>query len=163
MEKINQQFIADHLKISRATVSRCFTNHPGINPETRAKVFDLAAQLGYVHMEMRAPTRVRPEAAVVGVLVYTSVKDYLEGKFEPGQKLLRRRVEVALLHNIKVDLHYVDTHADSLDHRTTGRSRTARARNWSGVISFLLSGQGHRGPAARFRLSRWSSRPTSWS
>lgn len=40
---------------------------------------DLAAQLGYVHMEMRAPTRARPKKRpVVGVLVCTSVKDYLE-------------------------------------------------------------------------------------
>lgn len=136
MEKINQQFIADHLKISRATVSRCFTNHPGINPETRAKVFDLAAQLGYVHMEMRAPTRVRPKKRpVVGVLVCTSVKDYLEGKFEsPGQKLFAGVSEFALLHNIKLDLHYVDTHADSLQHPDYRKIKNLQARKWAGVI-----------------------------
>lgn len=136
MEKINQQFIADHLKISRATVSRCFTNHPGINPETRAKVFDLAAQLGYVHMEMRAPTRARPKKRpTVGVLVCTSVKDYLEGKFEsPGQKLFAGVSEFALLHNIKLDLHYVDTHADSLDHPDYRKIKNLQARKWSGVI-----------------------------
>jgi DNA-binding LacI/PurR family transcriptional regulator len=41
--------------MSRATVSRCFTNHPGISPETRAKVFDLASRLGYSHMEKAKP------------------------------------------------------------------------------------------------------------
>ncbi|MGE9294975.1 MAG: helix-turn-helix domain-containing protein, partial [Puniceicoccales bacterium] len=35
MKEVNQQVIADALNLSRATVSRCFTNHPGINPETR--------------------------------------------------------------------------------------------------------------------------------
>jgi LacI family transcriptional regulator len=136
MEKINQQFIADHLQISRATVSRCFTNHPGINPETRAKVFDLAAQLGYIHMEMRAPTRARPKKRpLVGVLVCTSVKDYLEGKFEsPGQKLFAGVSEFALLHNIKLDLHYVDTHADSLDHPDYRKIKNLQARKWAGVI-----------------------------
>lgn len=136
MEKINQQYIADHLKISRATVSRCFTNHPGINPETRARVFDLAAQLGYVHMEMRAPTRARPrKTRTVGVLVCTSVKDYLEGKFEsPGQKLFAGVSEFALLEDIKLELHYVDTHADSLDHPDYRGIRNLQTRKWSGII-----------------------------
>jgi AraC-like DNA-binding protein len=57
MADVNQQLIADRLNISRATVSRCFTNHPGINPTTRAQVFALAAQLGYTHLEKRADRR----------------------------------------------------------------------------------------------------------
>jgi LacI family transcriptional regulator len=53
MEKVNQQTLADRLGLSRATVSRCFTNHRAINPSTRARVFDLAAELGYRYMELR--------------------------------------------------------------------------------------------------------------
>ena len=45
--KINQQQIADNLNISRTTVSRCFTNHSGVNPETRALVFSEAKKMGY--------------------------------------------------------------------------------------------------------------------
>lgn len=136
MEKINQQFIADRLELSRATVSRCFTNHPGINPETRARVFDLAAQLGYVHMEMRAPMRARPrKRPLVGVLVCTSLRDYLKGKFEsPGQKLFAGLSEFALLHNIKLDLHYVDTRAETLEHPDFRKIRNLQARKWAGVI-----------------------------
>src|SRR4051812_42493513 len=41
------QTIADHLNISVATVSRALRRVQGINPETRARIFDTAAQLGY--------------------------------------------------------------------------------------------------------------------
>ena len=44
--EINQQALADALNVSRSTVSRSFTNHPGIKPETRAKVFELASKVG---------------------------------------------------------------------------------------------------------------------
>lgn len=44
---VTQHSIATTLGVSRATVSRCFTNHPGISPETQAKVFDLASRVGY--------------------------------------------------------------------------------------------------------------------
>src|SRR6187431_902001 len=53
MIEVNQQLIAERLRISRATVSRCFTNHPGINPVTRARVFQMAAEIGYAHLEKR--------------------------------------------------------------------------------------------------------------
>ena len=54
MKHIKQQEIAKKLQLSRATVSRCFTNHPGINPETRARVFETAAELGYRHLTSRS-------------------------------------------------------------------------------------------------------------
>lgn len=44
---VTQHSIATTLGVSRATVSRCFTNHPGMSPETQAKVFDLASRVGY--------------------------------------------------------------------------------------------------------------------
>ena len=47
MKQVKQQEIARKLKLSKATVSRCFTNHPGINPQTRALVFETATELGY--------------------------------------------------------------------------------------------------------------------
>ena len=52
--KINQQKIADNLSISRTTVSRCFTNHNGVNPSTRAQVFAEANRLGYDYFEQRS-------------------------------------------------------------------------------------------------------------
>jgi DNA-binding LacI/PurR family transcriptional regulator len=136
MQKINQQYIADRLKISRATVSRCFTNHPGINPETRSRVFKLAAQLGYVHMEMRVPERrSQKRSERVGVLICTDLDDYLDGRFEsPGQKLMAGVSEYALLEDIRLDLHYVDPRGRSLDDPTYARIPQLRTRQWSGVL-----------------------------
>src|SRR4051812_2279075 len=109
-EKINQQFIADQLGISRTTVSRCFTNHSGINPVTRARVFDLASQLGYQHMEMRKPSGPKSVMAkTVGVLVCTELEQYFHSDYEsPGIKLYAGISEFAQLNNIKLELHYVD-------------------------------------------------------
>ena len=45
MKQVKQQEIARKLKLSKATVSRCFTNHPGINPQTRALVFETATRI----------------------------------------------------------------------------------------------------------------------
>lgn len=45
--RVNQKLIAQQLKLSPATVSKSFRNHPDISPETRAKVLAYAAELGY--------------------------------------------------------------------------------------------------------------------
>lgn len=67
---MNQKEIAERLNLSRTTVSRCFTNHPKINPETRAKVFEMAAELGYDYAPPRNLTDERPRVAdSVAVLV----------------------------------------------------------------------------------------------
>lgn len=44
----NQQRIASELQLSQATVSRSLKNDPAINPETRARVLETAARLGYL-------------------------------------------------------------------------------------------------------------------
>ncbi|MFY0654959.1 MAG: LacI family DNA-binding transcriptional regulator [Cyclobacteriaceae bacterium] len=46
--KINQQYIADLLKVSRVTVTKALQDHSDIAPETRQKVKDMAEQLGYI-------------------------------------------------------------------------------------------------------------------
>ena len=67
---MSQKEIAERLNLSRTTVSRCFTNHPKINPETRARVFELAAELGYNYDPPRNINSERPrEADSVSVLV----------------------------------------------------------------------------------------------
>src|SRR6185369_5442534 len=48
---VNQKLIAKQLKLSPATVSKSFRNHPDIKPETRAKVLNQAARLGY-HVDL---------------------------------------------------------------------------------------------------------------
>lgn len=46
--KINQQYIADMLKVSRVTVTKALQDHSDIAIETRQKVKELADQLGYI-------------------------------------------------------------------------------------------------------------------
>ena len=113
---INQQLIADRLQISRTTVSRCFTNHPGINPKTRGKVFKLAAALGYNHLETRsADIRARKNSERFSVLICTDVKDYLSTDFEsPGEKLLAGASDYAQVNNVSLDVHFVDPADTSL-------------------------------------------------
>ncbi len=67
---MNQKEIAERLHLSRTTVSRCFTNHPKINPHTRARVFELAAEMGYSYSPPRNQTGTRPRVKdTVAVLV----------------------------------------------------------------------------------------------
>ena len=74
MKQVKQQEIAKKLKLSRATVSRCFTNHPGINPQTRALVFETAIELGYHHLSSRSSKNENEiEQKVFGILICTSV------------------------------------------------------------------------------------------
>ena len=115
---VNQQLIADQLGISRTTVSRCFTNHRGINPVTRAKVFDLASQLGYQHMEMRAPTRPKRQKAqrTVAALICTEIEEYFRPDYQsPGTELYAGISEYAQVHDIRLSLHYVSPKDDDLD------------------------------------------------
>ncbi len=134
--KVNQQKIAEQLGISRTTVSRCFTNHPGINPVTRAKVFDLASQLGYQHMEMRAPTKARTASNWrVGVLVCTDIEEYLRGAYEsPGVGLFAGAGEFAQLSSTKLEIHYVDPKDASLDAPSYRNLAPLRKRDWDGVL-----------------------------
>ena len=116
MTNVNQQLIADRLGISRTTVSRCFTNHRGINPVTRAKVFDLASQLGYQHMELRSPAKPRRVSQkTVGVLICTEVEEYFRPDYQsPGIELYAGISEYAQLHNLRLSLHYVRPKDDDL-------------------------------------------------
>ena len=57
MASINQNLIAEKLKISRTTVSRSLANHPAISAETRAKVQSMAEELGYRQSPGRASRR----------------------------------------------------------------------------------------------------------
>ena len=86
---MSQKDIAELLNLSRTTVSRCFTNHPKINPETRARVFEEAAKMGYSYSPPRNKLVERPQPAnSVAVLVgkpanagewYNTERDLLAG------------------------------------------------------------------------------------
>lgn len=111
MTEINQQLIAERLQISRATVSRCFTNHPGINPVTRARVFQLAAEVGYVHLQMRTPRSNRKKGAkrIFGVLICTAEEEYYRTDYQnPSEQILAGVTECAHLNSADIEVHLID-------------------------------------------------------
>lgn len=117
MSEINQQIIADRLGLSRATVSRCFTNHAGISPVTRAKVFQLAAEIGYTHMASRSPQAAKPSRGRrLCVLICTYAEEYFRGGYQsPGEQILAGVSEYAQAHDFKVDVHLIPPDVTSLD------------------------------------------------
>ena len=136
MSQVNQQNIADQLKISRATVSRCFTNHPGINPITRARVFDLAARLGYLHMEARTPDAGRQQRRLrVGVLICTDREEFDRPDYDsPGRALLEGTSEFGLLDEVTTEVRYIDPSAKTIDHPAYREIESLRKRLWDGIL-----------------------------
>jgi LacI family transcriptional regulator len=116
--EVNQQLIAERLQISRATVSRCFTNHPGINPVTRARVFQLAAEIGYVHLQMRKPRAGRKKDAkkIFGVLICSAEEEYNRTDYQnPSEQILAGVTECAHLNGADIEVHLIDPKACTLD------------------------------------------------
>ena len=67
---VNQQLIAERLKLSRTTVSRSLANHPAISADTRAQVQSLAAKMGYRGNPTRTLRRSRQSKPLtIGVLI----------------------------------------------------------------------------------------------
>lgn len=137
MAKINQQYIAEQLHISRATVSRCFTNHPGINPKTRARVFALASRMGYSHSEKREPAvhQRKKKGLTFGVLVCVDLPNFERtGYGNPGQELLNGLSEVARVQNVRLDLHFVRPEDLHLDSPSYAKVTASGRRLWDGVV-----------------------------
>ncbi len=134
--KVNQQLLADKLKLSRATVSRCFTNHPGINPSTRAKVFALAARLGYNHLEKKAGVSGErlPAQIDIGVLVCVDSPSFTPGDYaHPGQALLNGLAELSRVFDARLDLNFVNPRDLHLENPSYARI-FSRRRQWDGVV-----------------------------
>jgi DNA-binding LacI/PurR family transcriptional regulator len=132
----NQQLIADRLQISRATVSRCFTNHPGINPATRARVFQLAAEIGYIHLQTRTerPERKRRGELRFGVLICSAEEEYNRTDYQnPSERLLAGVTECAHLNKAEIEVHLVDPSTCEIDHPVF--TQIARlCQRWDGLL-----------------------------
>lgn len=127
--KISQKLIADRLGLSRTTVSRCFTNHPKINPETRSAVFQLAAELGY---EYQAPRNVaeRKVSDRNTIAVLIGVGQAVDTTAE----LIKGISEHAAMEKLEMQLHYID----SAEFRLAPRARRilpgVNSSEWKGTI-----------------------------
>lgn len=136
MPRANQQMIADRLGLSRATVSRCFTNHAGINAQTRAKVFQLAAEIGYTHSETRSPAarKSKPDLSFE-VLICSDPEEYLHGPYQsPGEQLLEGVSEFAQIHSIKLTVNFIPPSASSVDHPSFEKIPGLRSRKNRGIL-----------------------------
>jgi DNA-binding LacI/PurR family transcriptional regulator len=136
MTDINQQTIADRLGLSRATVSRCFTNHAGISPVTRAKVFQTAAEIGYTHMETRAPSVKRRKKQIrFNVLICSDTEEYFRGGYEsPGEQILAGVSEYAQGHGARVDVNLIPPDVQDLDDPVFLKVEGLAKRDASGVL-----------------------------
>jgi DNA-binding LacI/PurR family transcriptional regulator len=136
MPKVNQKAIADKLGISRATVSRCFTNHAGINATTRAKVFQLAAEMGYNHLEPRSPAMKKARKKVnFNVLICSETEEYFRVDYKsPGEQILVGVSEFAQAHEVDVDVDFIPPSATSLDDPAFAKIKSLRSRKNRGVL-----------------------------
>jgi len=135
MSPINQQVIANLLNISRTTVSRCFTNHKGINPKTRAEVFSLAAKLGYQYLQPRSQSKKGPKKRSIGVLICSEVEEFNRADYEsPGVELLPGVSEFAQLNDWQTEVHFVSPLAASISDSSYAQIQALKKRIWSGLI-----------------------------
>jgi LacI family transcriptional regulator len=135
MSEVNQQVIANRLNISRTTVSRCFTNHKGINPKTRAEVFSLAAKLGYQYLQPRSTPKGGPKTRSVGVLICSDVEEFNRSDYEsPGVELLPGISEFAQLHHWSTEVHFVSPLAASISDPSYAKIQALKRRLWAGLV-----------------------------
>jgi len=128
--KINQQLIADQLKISRTTVSRSFSNHPAINPDTRAQVLSLAARMGYRYAGPRsAARRESRKPSTIGVIIGSAGNAL--GVAETFRYVLKGVTERAAALDIQVDVSFHDPATFDPEKGVAGGTRNA---TWRGAI-----------------------------
>jgi LacI family transcriptional regulator len=131
--KINQDEIAKRLGISRTTVSRSFSNHPAINPETRARVLAAAEELGYRYSVPRSGRiRERLRAKIIGVLIGAPRSDHeMTHTFQPVLKGISER---AAIDRVSLDVCYVDPTRLDVKSRRSVILQRIRSGHWSGMI-----------------------------
>lgn len=128
--QVNQQVLAERLNLSQTTVSRALAHHVSINAETKAMVWDLAAQLGY---SLSTPTRAGSkksgaENMVIGVII--SIPKKHRGRTETSQIILRGIAERSTHHRVTIDILY---HEPAEDETKTVLKRI-RQNRWKGCI-----------------------------
>jgi len=131
MPTVNQQLIADKLRISRTSVSRSFSNHPAINPETRARVFAMAAKLGYRYASRRPAAHAHAAATgTVGVLI--AIPEKRGAIAETFQYMLGGVSERLRSFERPLDVRYVSpTGEEAIAPRTL---RDLHGRRWAGCV-----------------------------
>ncbi len=132
MSRINQERIARHLKISRATVSRCLSNHPSISAETRASVLEAAEKFGYRSSPARTLRRRRSgRPLTIGVVIGVSPANMALATFPYILKGIQERAE---MDRIAVDVCYQDPMLLAPGAPRQALFRQIRAADWRGAL-----------------------------
>ncbi|MFL2825852.1 MAG: LacI family DNA-binding transcriptional regulator [Coraliomargaritaceae bacterium] len=134
MKQVKQQEIAKKLKLSKATVSRCFTNHPGINPQTRALVFETATELGYHHLSNRT-NKNEIEQKIFGVLICTTEEEYNRTDYvNSGKNIIKGISEYSQLKNIQLSIHFLDPSTTTISSNNFKDILNNYGKLWDGII-----------------------------
>lgn len=134
MAKPNQKLIAEKLNLSRTTVSRCFTHHPKINPETRAKVFQLAAEMGFSYAQQRNNVAQREESGRNTIAVIIGADKSAEDAVETAGKILAGISEKAATAGLEIEVHYVKPADFEVKSRSRKIIKNVSCLNWKGVV-----------------------------
>jgi len=133
MSSVRQNAIAHKLNLSVATVSRSLANHPSISIETRARVLQVADEMGYKGLSSRAPRGAKGDkkAITVGVLIALQANSSPLATFP---LILRGIHERAALDKVSVEVNYVDP--NEFDPEAWGNVvvRQLRKGTWRGII-----------------------------
>ncbi len=109
-EKITQGDIAKKLNLSVTTVSRALQNDPVINPETRAEVLNMAAQLNYRPRQSRqlhSKSEEKRGHQFVCVIVKMSIEQDAWAPDEVASGYLAGMSEVCASLNVSLVVHHV--------------------------------------------------------
>lgn len=136
MPKVKQQTLADALGVSKATVSRCFSNHPGISPETRARVFHKASELGYKPLIPRT-RKANSQKSVTRIAMVACVPT---GKFgndqftDPRAGVLEGINEIALINDWVMDSHFIDPLKADVASELQSLINSSKSQPWDGLL-----------------------------
>lgn len=129
MPKVNQQALAEYLNISQTTVSRTFSNHPSINPETKALVLEAAAKLGYKPNLSRVRKSARGKVQTTVGVIISMPKQYNESA-ETFQYMLKGISDRASIEDMILDVIY--TEPTNFDKEAL--LKKVRSGKWDGAI-----------------------------
>ena len=111
-------------------------DHAGISPVTRAKVFQLAAEIGYTHLESRTPSaKKKTDQFNFSVLICSEKDEYFHGDYEsPGEQILAGVSEYAQIIGARMDVNLISPAVTSLDDPAFGAIDMLKARRNTGVL-----------------------------
>ena len=112
MKQVKQQEIAKKLNLSKATVSRCFTNHLS-NRTNKNEI----------------------EQKIFGVLICTTEEEYNRTDYvNSGRNIIKGISEYSQLKNIQLNIHFLDPSITSISSDNFKTILNTYGKLWDGII-----------------------------